>query len=503
MTLVSQIIEESLKKITTSSAASVSNPIQSGASSVPAGITYDDTPLTYSTLEEEDEKDKNKQDDKKDSSLPVWLQKDSYKDDHDDGKDSITQEDVSNALNDIVKFELSERGKEDTVFYSDKYNEGFTHNGQIVSGSCTEGGMKKAILGGSTYITVTKAIDEDGDGVADSEVTMSGVEAMADSYDSILDLYTQSQFQKVLSEYGWGTFGDGCNFMKHVDEIREKYGIDIKEVPTDGPDGVSHRTYEISMVDENGNIIEDADGNKSTILFGDWVIPDGCAQGAEADFIAIIDQSGFDCISKADFIDNEAFANNPEFQDENGNYDAGKAYAYVLNQIENDFNNMQNGQGQFMKSGNQTINQATYTTSTFTWWSAGGDAQYYGNSGIDPSLLGDGGNFAELYDLDKDGTLSQEEWEKMLQDRKNKEDEEGTEEAKDKNTKNTNVQTQNTQQQGQAQVEQVRITNKNIYELEDLIAQAQAKNPNVDIEDIIEEYAKDNNLDERALTKKL
>lgn len=425
------------------------------------------------------------------SNLPIWLQMGSYES-QDEDRD-VTEEDISNALNKIVKFELSEKGKENTVFYSDKYNEGFTHNGKVVNGSCTEGGMKKAILGGSDYITVT---NKDGE-------TMSGVEAMAASYDSVLDLLTQSQFQKVLAEYGAGTFSDGnstCNFLKHADEIREKYGIDIKEVSTQNEDGstavngISHRTFEISLVDENGNIIEDADGNKSTILFGDWVIPDGCAQGAEFDFISVIDECGFDCVSKADFIDNEAFASNPEFQDENGNYDAGKAYAYVISQLENDFNNMKSGgEGQYMKSGEQTINEATYVGSTFTWWGKGGDSKYYNNSGLDSSLTG--GSFdLSTYDLDGDGELSEEELAKAQESQEKAE----KEEKEEKTTASTTT-SQSNSTQATAGVQNVEIAFKTVKDLNREIAKLQESNPNADIEEVIDDYAKQNGLDAKDL----
>lgn len=437
------LVEEVKKVLTTTSvsdgsssgstAGSVvaSNPIETTASTPSTTQIANDFSTTdiHTQTKAEEEKEKEKKNQQYNSSLPLWYQADTYKDE-DEGKDTttITNEDVSEALNEIVAFELSEKGKEDTVFYSDNYYQGFTNNGKVINGSCTEGGMRKAIVGGSKYITVTNS-----DGV-----TMSGVEAMADSYDSVLDLYTQSQFEKVLEEYGYGTFSNNNNFIKHVDEIREKYGIDIKEVATQNPDGttaidgISHRTFEISLIDENGNIIEDAEGNKSTILFGDWVIPDGTAQGAEFDFISVIDQAGYDCISKADFMNNEAFAANPEFQDANGNYDAGKAYAHVLGQIETELGNLKSGKGSdLVKASEQTINEATYVSSTFTWWSAGGNGQYYSNSGLNPTTAGEiDADLVAKYDVDGDGDLNEDELKTMIENEV--EDKDGAEKDKAK-----------------------------------------------------------------------
>lgn len=448
---------------------------------------------TQTKAEEEEEKKKKEQKADNNTTVPVWYQISNYESEDED--DEVTEEDISNALNKIVKYELSEAGNDDTLYYSTNYNEGFTHNGKIVNGSCTEGGMKKAILGGSEYITVT---DKDG-------VTKSGVEAMADSYDSVLDLLTQSQFQKVLAEYGAGTFTNNNNFLAHADEIREKYGIDIKEVSTqnlDGSeaiDGISHRTFEISLVDENGKIIEDADGNKSTILFGDWVIPDGTAQGAEFDFISVIDECGFDCVSKADFIDNEAFASNPEFQDENGNYDAGKAYAYVISQLENDFNNMKSGgEGQYMKSGEQTINEATYVGSTFTWWSAGGSSKYYSNSGLDSSLTN--GSFdINDYDLDGDGELSEAELAIMEKDLKEKDETEKEESDKEEKETSATVSSYNETSQGGANLQSVAISFNTVKDLNKEIGKLQDKNSEAEVKDIINDYAEENGLDSKEL----
>ena len=54
--------------------------------------------------------------------------------------------------------------------------------------------------------------------------------------------------------------------------IREKYGIDIKMVETKNADGsravagIQDRTFEISLIDKDGNIIEDAEGKYAHII---------------------------------------------------------------------------------------------------------------------------------------------------------------------------------------------------------------------------------------------
>ena len=80
------------------------------------------------------------------------------------------------------------------------------------------------------------------------------------------------------------------------------------------------------MVDDLGNIIEDTMGNKASIIWGDWVIPDGFAQGAELNLSSMLDLMGYECISKADFIGHDA------------------EYQQLLSTVESEMNKLDAGQ---------------------------------------------------------------------------------------------------------------------------------------------------------------
>ena len=57
--------------------------------------------------------------------------------------------------------------------------------------------------------------------------------------------------------------------------------------------------------DPNAEVITDEFGKKGSFIFSDCLIPDGVANGAEINLSSILDTMGYECISKADFIDNE------------------------------------------------------------------------------------------------------------------------------------------------------------------------------------------------------
>lgn len=175
---------------------------------------------------------------------------------------------------------------------------------------------------------------------------VSGAQAMADSYDSELDLYIEESLEKFIKEechgdssYWW----DGRGFLTEDKQrlLLEKYGITVSKL--------DDRTYTFSLVDmtdcpedmdkleyarTEAPILEDANGNKGSIIWGDWVIPDGFAQGAELNLSSMLDKMGFDCISQSDFIGHEA------------------EYQQLISDIGTELDNFNNGQGsQFIKSG--------------------------------------------------------------------------------------------------------------------------------------------------------
>lgn len=170
-------------------------------------------------------------------------------------------------------------------------------------------------------------IDLDGDGVAEDGVNLA--KAIASSCDSELDLYIQDALENVMKEHGVNLrdlFG-----TKNSVGIRElaKLGIKVDAVGDDKD--WQNRTYSFSLVaipddikaqgedavltamygdPENGiepmdlKILEDANGKKGSFIFADCLVPDGHAQGAEINLSSILDTMGYECLSKADFMDN-------------------------------------------------------------------------------------------------------------------------------------------------------------------------------------------------------
>ena len=145
---------------------------------------------------------------------------------------------------------------------------------------------------------VTADTNEDG---TMEEVNLS--DAIADSFDSELDLYIQDEFQKILKKYGTKMKGFLC--PEAIAELKAK-GIQVDSVgDADADIQFSKRVYSFSLVDKDGNVLVDENGKKGSILFADCIIPDGYAQGAEVNLSSILDVMGKDCLSKADFIGHE------------------------------------------------------------------------------------------------------------------------------------------------------------------------------------------------------
>ena len=170
-------------------------------------------------------------------------------------------------------------------------------------------------------------MDLDGDGVAEDGVKLA--DAIAASCDSELDLYIQDALENVMKNHGVNLrdlFG-----TKDSVGIRElaKLGIKVDAVGDDSH--WQNRTYSFSLVaipddikaqgedavltamygdPENGiepmdlKILEDANGKKGSFIFADCLVPDGHAQGAEINLSSILDTMGYECLSKADFMNN-------------------------------------------------------------------------------------------------------------------------------------------------------------------------------------------------------
>lgn len=230
------------------------------------------------------------------------------------------------------------------------------HNGGIQHDGQTQCGVYTIATGGRAKIDID--LNNDGE-ISEDEKGIDAAQAMAASYDSELDLYIEDSIQKFIKEelngdtsYWW----DGHGFMTEEAQkkLYDQYGIVITQI------GDDRRTYSFSLVDEEGNVVEDANGNKASILWGDWVIPDGYAQGAELNLSSILDSIGYDCVSKADFVFNE------ELGGEDG-------YNAMIAAFHQDAMNLLDGkETKYMQKGDTKVEQMYGNTEIITLATGGG-----------------------------------------------------------------------------------------------------------------------------------
>ena len=184
------------------------------------------------------------------------------------------------------------------------------------------------------------SMDTDGDGTTES---VALADAIASSFDSELDLFIEEKVEEVIKKYGH------CS-KQYLSEAALKelasYGIRVDAVGDD--DKTTNRAYAFSLVEvpeehkndaynwmynteegKNAKVLEDANGKKGSYIFADCLIPDGYAQGAELNLSSILDQMGYDCVSKADFIGKEGDYNKLMSEIEtrlaNGEYKGGQS----------------------------------------------------------------------------------------------------------------------------------------------------------------------------------
>lgn len=184
------------------------------------------------------------------------------------------------------------------------------------------------------------SMDTDGDGQTES---VALADAIASSFDSELDLFIEEKVEEVIKKYGH------CS-KQYLSEAALKelasYGIRVDAVGDD--DKTTNRAYAFSLVEvppehkndaydwmykteegKNAKVLEDKNGKKGSYIFADCLIPDGYAQGAELNLSSILDQMGYDCVSKADFIGREGDYNKlmseVESRLSNGDYKGGES----------------------------------------------------------------------------------------------------------------------------------------------------------------------------------
>jgi len=125
---------------------------------------------------------------------------------------------------------------------------------------------------------------------------------MAASYDSVLDLVLDEKLNVAMNEiFGEGSMPNWDSLYGCRDRLLKEYGISIVCLDPDN----SHSTYVVSMVDENGNVIQDENGKLAQTIKNDLLMPDGLAQRNEIFNSAVLDMMGYDCVSAIDLTPEE------------------------------------------------------------------------------------------------------------------------------------------------------------------------------------------------------
>ena len=225
---------------------------------------------------------------------------------NDDSKDKNTSKntDSSSAITNLSK---------SSIFEGDGVNS--DHNRMANATNCLINNEKWRV-----------SLDTDNDGKVES---VKLADAIAASFDSELDLYIQEQVNKIYDKYG--TCSKSYLGEAALKELALK-GIRVDAVGD--TDSMTNRTYSFSLIDvdddikqlmkkqnlteeektkvynavyaDDAKVMQDANGKKGSYIFADCLIPDGYAQGAEVNLSSILDQMGYDCISKADFVGHES-----------------------------------------------------------------------------------------------------------------------------------------------------------------------------------------------------
>ena len=126
---------------------------------------------------------------------------------------------------------------------------------------------------------------------------------IADSFDSVLDLYIQREVEKIAGNGGGGNIKEDFLTKENIEKLRQK-NIVVKSVQLDNLKG--GHAFSFSLVDDNGNIMQDENGNLGSCIFADCLNPDGYMQNCEMNFPNILDQLGYECLTKADFKGTDA-----------------------------------------------------------------------------------------------------------------------------------------------------------------------------------------------------
>lgn len=128
-------------------------------------------------------------------------------------------------------------------------------------------------------------------------------DTIAASYDSVLDLVLDEKLNRAIMELTGRENGQDINWKSlaknYGARLQKEYGIVINI--SKGYD----RNCWVSLVDENGNVIQDENGHLAQVKKSDAMLPDGLAQDVEKFASGAVDAMGYDCLSVLDFTPEE------------------------------------------------------------------------------------------------------------------------------------------------------------------------------------------------------
>ena len=139
--------------------------------------------------------------------------------------------------------------------------------------------------------------DMNGDGTMESVDTAS---AIANSFDSVLDLYIQREVENCIKKFGKSTGSNGFLSEKALEYLKTEKHIVVNDVQCTAAK-MKGKVWSFSLVDDEGNIMQDENGKLGSCIFADGLNADGYLEKAEIQFSNVLDELGYDCISRADF----------------------------------------------------------------------------------------------------------------------------------------------------------------------------------------------------------
>lgn len=122
----------------------------------------------------------------------------------------------------------------------------------------------------------------------------------AQSYDTVLDLVLDAKLSAAIADIFKGDTDPNWESLcksGNAGKLLKEYGIQIVKT--------GDRQYCFSLVDENGNVIQDSEGHLAQVYKNDYLMPDGQCQQNEVNISAALDAMGFDCMSVLDLSKEE------------------------------------------------------------------------------------------------------------------------------------------------------------------------------------------------------